>query len=389
MTRNGEFPSASKSALPASIRVLEVLRKTGPLTRRELCEQTGYSRATISQVTNLLIDSGTLAAVDEQQPNRGARARGRPSAKIQFHPLRAAQAGLEIGCARIAFALCDNAGLLILSGSAPVSPQSQLSERAECLVGMVLEKAAEAGIDLGRLTRSVLGLLRSEIFEPHRPPLHDAASLVPDPGAESARRTIEIGLRAPVSIGNNMSMRALAEARHFRDEAANLLFVRADHGIGGGLVLGGALQPGNQGLAGNLGHVTADPRGARCECGNRGCVEHFASMSALLKLSGEAAQSELSEAIRSGRHADLIARAIQALATATAIAVTLLDPGTLVLGGNVLQLPGFFESTVVAVRESVPESIRESLAIEPAAADQLSGAIGAMNLAFQSEHGLL
>jgi DNA-binding MarR family transcriptional regulator len=75
MIRNGEPLLGSKPSPSASLRVIEALRKLGPLTRRELGEQTGYSRATVSQVTNQLIDSGTLDELGEWEPADGPRAR--------------------------------------------------------------------------------------------------------------------------------------------------------------------------------------------------------------------------------------------------------------------------------------------------------------------------
>lgn len=384
MIRNGEPLLGSKPSPSASLRVIEALRKLGPLTRRELGEQTGYSRATVSQVTNQLIDSGTLDELGEWEPADGPRARGRPSAKVRLNPLRATQAGLEIACNRMAFALCDNAGLLILSGSEPISRKIGLPEQANRLTAMVQRRAAEAGIDLAKLDRVVLGLPRSQFPEMSSASQPGEAFRTTEPLIESLRQVIQGGFGAPLSLVNNTRMRALAEAQYFRGNESDLFFLGVDHEIIGALVLGGVLQNGSHGQAGDLGHVSVRLDGAPCRCGNRGCLEQVASMPALLAGEGLADPGELAEGILAGGYAEPLANAIRGLSQATAAVVTFFNPGTLVLGGSVMQLPGFFQSAKLAVLGSVPGRISSSLQVEPAAGDGVSGAIGAMILAFQS-----
>jgi len=59
-------------------------------------------------------------------------------------------------------------------------------------------------------------------------------------------------------------------------------------GIGGGIVLGGKIWHGMNGMAGEYGHVTLEPEGVPCGCGNRGCAERYASASAILRMAKEA-----------------------------------------------------------------------------------------------------
>lgn len=61
----------------------------------------------------------------------------------------------------------------------------------------------------------------------------------------------------------------------------HLVFVGLGTGIGGGIVFNGQLLQGAQGAGGGLGHVTIQATGPRCACGNRGCLEAFASGSAI------------------------------------------------------------------------------------------------------------
>jgi glucokinase len=89
-----------------------------------------------------------------------------------------------------------------------------------------------------------------------------------------------IGL--PVTVENDNNAAAWGEFRFGAgSEAKHLLFVGLGTGIGGGIVIHGQLLRGALGAAGELGHVTVQATGPRCACGNRGCLEAFASGAAI------------------------------------------------------------------------------------------------------------
>ncbi|HWI41261.1 MAG TPA: ROK family protein, partial [Verrucomicrobiae bacterium] len=83
-------------------------------------------------------------------------------------------------------------------------------------------------------------------------------------------------------------------------------------GVGGGLILGGRLWSGIDGCAGEYGHATVEPEGHPCNCGNRGCLEQYASATAI------AAQARSRAATAKGLLASLPADAIDARAVAAA-----------------------------------------------------------------------
>ncbi|MFZ0759147.1 MAG: ROK family protein [Candidatus Sulfotelmatobacter sp.] len=107
--------------------------------------------------------------------------------------------------------------------------------------------------------------------------------------AEIERR---LGTRAPaegVVIENDARVAALGEqwlgaARG----VANMAVLTLGTGIGGGIVLGGRIWHGMNGMAGEFGHVTLEPDGRPCGCGNRGCAEQYASASAIVRMAREA-----------------------------------------------------------------------------------------------------
>jgi glucokinase len=84
----------------------------------------------------------------------------------------------------------------------------------------------------------------------------------------------------------------------------NMAMLTLGTGIGGGIVLGGKIWHGMNGMAGEFGHVTVEPEGYPCACGNRGCSERYASASALLRMAREAVASGQAPSLAGAASAD-------------------------------------------------------------------------------------
>ncbi|WP_304453348.1 ROK family glucokinase [Nocardiopsis sp. YSL2] len=120
------------------------------------------------------------------------------------------------------------------------------------------------------------------LFAPHlswrREPLRDALSA-------------RLGL--PVAVENDANASAWAEVWVGAGQGVdNVVVVNLGTGIGGAVVLGGRLHRGRYGLAGEFGHMTVVPGGHRCECGNRGCWEQYASGNAVTREARELVRAE-------------------------------------------------------------------------------------------------
>lgn len=159
-------------------------------------------------------------------------------------------------------------------------------------------------------------------------------------------------LGVPVWVDNDANVAALAEARAGAGQGARvMLYVTVGTGIGGGLVVDGRLFSGANGNGLEIGHVTVDPDGPPCGCGNRGCWEALASGPAL----GRLAEQRLGKNPRSpdGRWtaAGVLERAEQGDAAARALMeeyagwlglglasmVNAFNPDRVVLGGGVMK----------------------------------------------------
>lgn len=100
---------------------------------------------------------------------------------------------------------------------------------------------------------------------------------------------IEERLGAPVVLENDANVAAMGEAwLGAARETNSMCMITLGTGVGGGIVLGGQVWHGSIGMAGEVGHITVDPNGPACGCGNRGCVEQFASATAMVRMAREA-----------------------------------------------------------------------------------------------------
>jgi glucokinase len=171
-------------------------------------------------------------------------------------------------------------------------------------------------------------------------------------------RRIEASLGSPCVIDNDVNTAGLHE--HAR-RGADLLYVAVGTGIGGALVLGGALWRGSGGFAGELGHVSIDRAGPACACGRRGCVHLYASGAAI----EAAARGEQVDRTAppfggaAGRgHAPavdathpVVIEAAHALGIAIGSALNVLDVSLVVLGGGVAELgPAYIDAVAARAR---------------------------------------
>ncbi len=103
------------------------------------------------------------------------------------------------------------------------------------------------------------------------------------------RDEIEKRLGTRVILENDANSAALGEkwlgAARDHDDVCMLTL---GTGVGGGIVLDGRVWHGFKGMAAELGHITVEPNGPACGCGSRGCVEQFASATAILRMAKEA-----------------------------------------------------------------------------------------------------
>jgi glucokinase len=197
------------------------------------------------------------------------------------------------------------------------------------------------------------------------------------------------GIR-PVLVGDAVAMTA---AEHWIGAARgvdNALCMVVSTGVGGGLVLNGALHAGISGNAGHIGHITVDLDGPLCPCGARGCVEGFASGTAIAAHAlaagwapppgGAPTSAAVAADARRGdaRAQAAYDRAARALAAAIAATITLVELDLVVIGGGVAQAG---ETLFAPLRRRLPDyaalSFARDVPVVPARLALDAGLVGA------------
>ncbi|MGV9881928.1 ROK family protein [Streptomyces sp. NPDC003006] len=196
---------------------------------------------------------------------------------------------------------------------------------------------------------------------------------------------------APVALGHDVRTGGLAEGRIGAGKGADrFLFVPLGTGIAGAIGIGGAIEPGAHGSAGEIGHIVVRPGGPPCGCGQRGCLERLASAAAVSRAWAEASgdpeadAADCAKAVESGdpRAEEVWRNAIDALADGLLTALTLLDPHTLIIGGGLAEAG---ETLFTPLRAAVAARVVQFQTlpeIVPAALGDTAGCLGAGLLAW-------
>lgn len=166
------------------------------------------------------------------------------------------------------------------------------------------------------------------------------STIVPEWAGEDVGSRISEALGLPVQVDNDANLGALAQLTWSQDSTENFIFVKVGTGIGTGIVIDGGLYTGTRGLAGEIGHTTVVENGAPCRCGNRGCVETVSSIAGMLRALEPSVNPPTTAAqlVASAREGDAVSlRVVEdaglALGRVLGQAASLLDPGTIVIGG--------------------------------------------------------
>ena len=193
--------------------------------------------------------------------------------------------GVDLGGTNLRIAAVDDQGTLlekVALGTQVVRGRDYvISEMCDAIRELAAKfsrsgRMIGAGIGIPGIIDKRTGMLRES---PNLPGWHDYP----------VRDEIERRLGAPVLLENDANAAAFGEAWLGAARGQeSMCMITLGTGVGGGIVLGGAIWHGMTGMAGEVGHVTIDPAGPRCNCGNTGCVEQYASATAVMRMAREA-----------------------------------------------------------------------------------------------------
>ena len=282
-------------------------------------------------------------------------------------------------------------GLLAGVRTEPARPREGPVAVARRIARMVRELAVEAG---GRFPEDVAGIGAGSPG-----PLDlDSGTVLETPNLGwrdvPLRDLLFEAVGVPATLHNDADCAAYGEwSRGAGQGAACLVCLTLGTGIGGGIVLGGRVHHGASGAAGEVGHTCVDVNGRRCGCGARGCVEAYASGSAIAARAAEAgfrpagsgrvSAEAVCRAAAAGdaRAARIVSGAGTILGVAVANLVHILNPDVVVLVGGVAKAgEALFAPLRREVRRRAFASAAAACRIVPGALPGTAGVVGAAEL---------
>ncbi|HET6739784.1 MAG TPA: ROK family transcriptional regulator [Kribbella sp.] len=346
--------------------VLRHVRDLGPRSRARIAEETGLNKATVSSLVAELVERGLL----REGSADSSRALGRPGQLVELDGSGVCGVGAEINVDYLAVVALDLTGTVAHEKRVPVDvaqlgPATSLDQLAE-LISEAVEAVETRGGQVAGVTLAVPGLVQGETGE---------LKLAPNLGwgelsvAEEMRA--RLGAPAyPLHVDNEANLATLAAYAELRDEALHdLVLLTGAVGVGGGVVTGGHLLRGDDGYAGEVGHMPVAPTGQACGCGRTGCWETVVGLTALLRQATDRddpvrdpsldVEQRLAAIVERAEAGD--ARTLSALqdvgtwlGVGAAILVNILNPAVLVLGGYFAVLGPWLEAPLEqAIRERV------------------------------------
>jgi glucokinase len=275
--------------------------------------------------------------------------------------------GIDVGGTKCFGVAVDSYGHVLAEVRYPTPHASDLIDLLE---KMFRELNGETTLGIG-----VPGLITADGIIKASPNMEGAHNI--NVGPELRER-----LGIAVHVENDATVAAFGEWKSGAAMGArDAVMVTLGTGIGGGIVMGGQLQRGANGFAGEIGHMVMERDGVECPCGRRGCWERYASGSALKTLSGGVDGKDVFEKFHAG-DADATAVVhtfVSWIAEGLASLTNICDPEVIVIGGGVIES---FADGFDVLEEKFSQSLYSSQMrphprLVPAALGEKAGAVGA------------
>ena len=338
----------------------------------------------------LLVDNG-LAKSDG----------GRRSSLLSIPRSAGVIAAVDLGATSIEVALTKLGGEILVCRSEPADIKDgpkPILRRAKALLAELLDEQPAGPRDVLAIGMGVPGPVEQAAGILRSPPIMPGWDRFPIRGAFAG------DYAAPVFIDNDVNLMALGEHRGGVGRGVdNMLFVKVGTGIGGGIIADGHLYRGTHGCAGDIGHISVDPDGPICTCGNSGCLEAMAAAPAIvleaerrareglstvlakkLEECGELDARDVGEAAMVGDYEalDIIRGSGRLIGSVLASLVSVLNPSLIVIGGGVAQIGHSFLAEIrsTVYQRSLPLATR-NLPIVLSELEETAGVTGASVIA--------
>lgn len=312
--------------------------------------------------------------------------------------------GIDVGGTKISITVGDRRGRLLAHRLIPTRTGTQTRKGIEEILGNLKELTSDKNFK-----NKILGI---GIGIPG--PVSDQKGTVPfSPHLQGwkglpLKKIIQKSLRLPVRMANDANAAALGEKKFGQGRGlSHFVYITVSTGIGSGIVLDGKLLEGASFVAGEVGHMTIVPGGAFCKCGKQGCLEAYASGTALTRMARETlTRSQIREVIEASEISEgLSARVLGAaarkdhkaaiqlfdiaggfLGIGIANLLNVINPQKVILGGGVLKsAPGnFWKSMMATCKEHAWPEAFKAVKIVPSRLHGKVGDLGALALVFDN-----
>jgi predicted NBD/HSP70 family sugar kinase len=333
--------------------VLDAVRLHGPLGRTAIARLAHLSSQAVSNIVSELLDEGLLV-----ERGRLRTGRGLPPVQVAVNPDGGMTVGIEIAADHLVMVLVDLTGRVRAERVLPLEDTGP-----EHIVPLVRREVDRiSGAVRGARDRLLgIGLVMPGPFDIEGMSSVGPTTLPGWTGTDPAAI-----LSAATGIGtlveNDATAAAVGERLHgVAKTLKNFCLLYFGAGLGLGIVTEGRPMRGAFGNAGEIGHLIIRPGGASCACGNRGCLERYASLHALkerLATGGIACGSVADlEALHAQQHPILcqwLAEAAACLSPVVGMLENLLDPECIVFGGA---LPDALLDSLIAALDPLPRSV--------------------------------
>jgi glucokinase-like ROK family protein len=371
---------------------VDLIRFAGKgLSRTDLAEEMGLTRAAVTIIVNDLISNGNIIETESRTTSSG-----RPPVVLEINPNHGLVAAIDMGAMHLGVALGDFSARILEEVEIPFridsGPENCLKEADRVLEEMLVKRGLSSA-DLSGIGVGVPGPVIADQGLVMAPPIMPGWDRFP------IRATLEKQWNTSITLNNDAELGALGEWAYGAGRGErNLAFIKVGSGIGAGIMINQQIYGGTTGSAGEIGHLTVDENGPLCMCGNYGCLEAFAGGHAIAsqarKLVASGKRTLLSEknfdalsahdVAEAARRGDLPAQEILErsgtyIGIAIAGLINLMNPSTVIIGGGVAQVGDLLTASIrQAVRERSLRASEHGVKITTAMLGRRSSLIGAL-----------
>ena len=316
--------------------LLDLIRSGEATTRAALASTTGLARSTVAQRIEQLADRNLVIDVGEA-PSTG----GRPPAILGFNVDAGVVLAADLGATHSRIGVADLGGTILDE----VRHNIEISEGPDAVLAWVETTFSEM---LGRIGRDSDEVMAIGVGVPG--PVEFAAGRAVDPpimpgwDGYDIRERFSGSYDCAVLVDNDVNIMAMGEHWTTADAPDDFIFVKVGTGIGSGLILGGELQRGAKGTAGDIGHVRVPGVEAVCRCGNTGCLEAAAGGAALAASLAELGldttnSRDVVALVRAGNRDAVraVREAGRLIGRVLAMVVNMLNPAVITIGGDLAE----------------------------------------------------